>query len=325
MALDRPGERVYPDPLSGTRRRALERNAMPPTPIIGQTPAAAAKHVVDVSEATFQAQVVEESFKRPVVIDLWATWCGPCKQLSPILEGLAEEYGGQWMLAKIDVDQAPRIAQYFQAQSIPMVLAISEGQLVSEFMGALPKREVDAWLVEVFKRAKKPLHKLVEEEAPTDPDKAIAFYRDRLKRRAEDTKAKLALGKLLFAKGDVAGAEKLLGEIPFGAPEYGAAHAALALKELLSEIGAAGGEAAVKDKLAAAPEDPDAVYLGALVDGTSGRFAPALATLVGQVGQRLTPDHKNRAKKAAAMLFEAAGRGDPEVEAERKRLARMLF
>lgn len=300
---------------------------MPPTPIIGQpsTAAGGAAPVVDVSEATFQAQVVEESFKRPVVIDLWATWCGPCKQLSPILEALAEEYGGQWLLAKIDVDQAPRIAQYFQAQSIPMVLAISEGQLVSEFMGALPKREVEAWLVEVFKRAKKPLQRLVEEAAPTDPDKAIAFYRDRLKHRAEDTKSKLGLGKLLFAKGDVAGAEKLLSEIPFGAPEYGAAQAALALKELLGEIGAAGGEAAVKDKLAAAPDDADAIYLGALVEGTSGRFAAALGTLVGQVGQRIAPEQKARAKKAAAMLLEAAGRGDPEVEAERKRLARMLF
>ena len=109
------------------------------------------------------------------------------------------------------LDKAPRLAQYFQAQSIPMVLAIFQGQLVSQFTGALPKREVERWLGEVFKRAGIELKKTVETEAPSEPEKAIAFWRQRLSQRSEDTKAKLALGKLLAAivklqgDGDYAG------------------------------------------------------------------------------------------------------------------------
>jgi putative thioredoxin len=209
-----------------------------------------------------------------------------------------------------------------------MVLAIYQGQLVSQFSGALPKRDVERWLGEVFKRAGLELERLVEAAPPSDPDQAIAFHKNRLAQRPDDTKSKLALGRLLFTRGDVAAAEKLLEEIPFGAPEHGAARAALALKELIVEIGEAGGEAAIHARLAEAPEDADAIYQGALVEGTVGRFAAALEVLVGQVGlpaARITPEQTGRAKKVAAILLEAAGRGDPEVEAQRKRLTRMLF
>lgn len=301
---------------------------MPPTPMFAQPSPAEVSHVLDVTEQSFEHDVLDASFERPVMIDFWAPWCQPCKQLSPVLEALAEEAGGQWRLAKIDVDKAPRLAQYFQAQSIPMVVAIFQGQLLSQFQGALPKREIERWLADVFKRAGLDLHKLVEPEVPSDPDQAIAFHRQRLAQRPDDMKSKLALGRLLFSKGDVAGADKLLNEIPFSAPEFNAARAALNLKELIAEVGAAGGEDAVRAKFQANPDDVDAAYLAALIDGTGGRFAAGLAVLIGQIGlpaARITPDQKARAKKAAAMLFEAAGRGDPEVEAERKRLTRMLF
>jgi len=301
---------------------------MPATPIIGQPTPAKPTHTIDVTEASFEHDVLDLSFERPVVIDFWAPWCQPCKQLSPVLEALAEEAGGQWVLAKIDVDKAPRLAQYFQAQSIPMVVAIFQGQLLSQFQGALPKRDIERWLGDVFKRANIELVKLVEPEVPSDPDQAIAFHLQRLVQRPDDTKAKLALGRLLFTKGDVVAADKLLNEIPFSAPEFNAAKAALALKELIAEIGAAGGEDAIRARFAAAPDDADAAYFAALVDGTAGRFAACLAVLVGQVGlpaARISPEQKARAKKAAAMLFEAAGRGDPDVESERKRLTRMLF
>ncbi|HRE91268.1 MAG TPA: thioredoxin domain-containing protein, partial [Myxococcota bacterium] len=107
--------------------------------------------VVDIDEANFEA-LMEATLERPVVVDLWATWCGPCKTLSPILEGLAEDGDGQWLLAKIDVDKAPRIAQAFRAQSIPLVIAIFQGQIVDQFMGVKQKPEVERWLAEVFRR-----------------------------------------------------------------------------------------------------------------------------------------------------------------------------
>ncbi|MGH3840416.1 MAG: thioredoxin family protein, partial [Pseudonocardiaceae bacterium] len=102
--------------------------------------------VLDVTEQSFQTDVVDRSMQVPVVVDLWATWCGPCKQLSPVLERLAGAAGGAWVLAKVDVDANPRIAQLFGAQSIPTVIAIAGGQPIDAFAGARPEPEVKQWI-----------------------------------------------------------------------------------------------------------------------------------------------------------------------------------
>lgn len=109
--------------------------------------------VIDVTEATFQAEVIEQSATVPVIIDLWATWCEPCKQLSPILEKLTEEYAGRFILAKVDVDVNPRVSQAFQVQSIPSVVAVINGQPVPLFQGALPEAQVRQYLDELLKVA----------------------------------------------------------------------------------------------------------------------------------------------------------------------------
>src|SRR6476620_2323611 len=111
------------------RSEAAARAADAPAPVAGQ-------FVVDVTEATFQAEVLDRSFQVPVLIDLWADWCQPCKQLSPVLERLAEAGGGAWVLAKVDVDANPRIRQAFGVQSVPTVVAVVAGQPVDGFSGA---------------------------------------------------------------------------------------------------------------------------------------------------------------------------------------------
>ena len=130
----------------GARQAAAQRRqqaAQSPSQPGGPGPGSAGGGlVIDVTEETFNTDVVERSRSTPVIMDLWAEWCGPCKQLSPVLEKLAAEAGGQWILAKVDVDANPQLSAALQVQSIPMVVAVLGGQLVDGFLGAMPEAQV---------------------------------------------------------------------------------------------------------------------------------------------------------------------------------------
>src|SRR5512132_3610302 len=107
---------------------------------------ATSANVVEVTDATFAKDVLEESHRRPVVVDFWAEWCQPCRIIGPVLERLAEEHGGDFLLAKLDTDSNPQAAMAFRIQGIPAVKAFRDGKLVSEFVGAIPERAIRQWL-----------------------------------------------------------------------------------------------------------------------------------------------------------------------------------
>jgi putative thioredoxin len=119
-------------------------------PLLGQLAVGGSAAVLDVTEASFGVDVVERSSHVPVVVDLWAEWCAPCRQLGPVLEKLATEAAGAWVLAKVDVDANPRLAQALQVQGIPAVKAVVDGQIAAEFTGALPEAQVRLWLSELL-------------------------------------------------------------------------------------------------------------------------------------------------------------------------------
>src|SRR5690349_20974062 len=135
----------------GARQAAAQRQQ---ASAAGSQDAPPGEYVFDVTEATFEADVLERSRTVPVVMDLWAEWCGPCKQLSPVLERLAAEAAGAWVLGKVDVDANPQLSAALQVQSIPMVVAVIGGQLVPGFLGALPEVQVKQWLSQVLQVAK---------------------------------------------------------------------------------------------------------------------------------------------------------------------------
>ncbi len=161
---------------------------------------------VDVTDASFQTDVIARSNETPVVVDLWAPWCGPCKTLGPIIERVIDETNGAVLLAKVNVDDNPRVSQAFQVQSIPAVFAISQGKVVDQFIGALPEAQIRAW-VQKFAPARTEADELADADDEASLRKALDLKHDH-------PLAVVKLARLLVDQGTNHEALKLLERIP---------------------------------------------------------------------------------------------------------------
>ncbi|MFC0433141.1 tetratricopeptide repeat protein [Kutzneria buriramensis] len=299
--------------LSGLKAKA-DAASRQPAPAAGGAPAEAAapgEFVVAVSEATFQNDVVERSMQVPVIVDLWAEWCGPCKQLSPVLERLAQAAGGAWILATVDVDANPRIAQLFGVQSIPTVVAIAGGQPIDAFAGALPEPEIRKWLDSLLDalRDKLPGIRLAEQGGAAQPYE-------------EPEDPRFTAAEDAFERGDYAAAEAAYEEILSAEPANADAKAALAQVRFTARA-----EAADPSAVGVADADPDNIdaQLTAADAQIAGNEVEAAFTRLVDTVRRTFGDDRDRVRQHLVGLFELFPTDDPRVAAARRNLASALF
>ncbi|MGB9094125.1 MAG: co-chaperone YbbN [Gallionella sp.] len=165
----------------------------------------------DVSQGDFEQQVVEASFKQPVVIDFWAPWCAPCKVLKPILEKLADEYGGKFKLAKVNSDENPEISARYAVRGIPSVKAIVDGKVVNEFTGALPEGAVRDWLDKIIPSPAEELRREAQQLAAAgDVDGALQRLAEATELDPNDEWVRVDAAELLLAQHNAEGAQQLL-------------------------------------------------------------------------------------------------------------------
>jgi putative thioredoxin len=264
-----------------------------PAPVPGGGP----ETIIDVTETNFQSAVLERSMATPVILDFWAEWCEPCKQLSPVLERLAAEGGGTWVLGKVDVDANPRLAQALRVQGIPMVIAVVGGQLVEGFTGVLPEAQVRQYVDAVLKAGG------IEVEAPEDP--------------------RLDAADDALMTGDLDEAEAAYRKILAEHPQDRAAESGLAQVDLYRRVTGVDAGAALA-KADADPDDVPAQQLAADIEVLSGQAPEAYARLVSLV-KRTSGDDRDAARKHLLALFSVAGPDDPAVADARRALARALF
>jgi putative thioredoxin len=284
----------------------------------------ASPYVVDVTEATFEADVIVRSAVVPVVVDFWAEWCEPCKQLSPLLERLADEAAGRWMLAKIDVDANQRLAGAAGVQSIPMVLGVIAGQAVPLFTGALPEAEVRRYLDELIKVAvaNGVTGRIAGPPAGEPGDEARDEARDEAQPPAPAADPYADAMDLLVA-GDLDRAadayDALLAQRP-GDPDAARGRALVDLARRVGHL----DQATVLAAAAVSPDDVEAQCLAADIEVASGTPDSAFKRLV-ELVRRSNGDDRDAARVHLVGLFAVLGPADPRVAAARTALANALF
>jgi putative thioredoxin len=277
--------------------------------------------IVDVTVETFETEVVRRSMQVPVLVDFWATWCGPCKTLGPILEKVARELAGKLVLAKIDIDKNPEIAELFQIQSVPTVVLMKQGRPVDAFMGAQPEAAVRKLLEKhIPGAAPDPLAEAAKLEAAGKRDEAIVLLARALHRESANAGLRLALARMLLAAQRTDEAKTVFSALAGDALELPEAQAIAAQFAAMEKVGEL---APLEAAVLAAPKDVAAriAYSKGLV--AAGRYEQGLEELLTAAKLDLRFDD-GAPRKAMIEVFNLLGQGDPMVLEFQRRLSMLL-
>ena len=287
--------------------------------------------IVDANINTFEDEVIKASMERPVLIDFWASWCGPCKQLTPILEKVVTEARGAVKLVKIDADQNPELCQMLQVQSLPTVFALYEGRPVDAFMGAQPESQVRDFVAKLAKLAGPsalPLDQMVADaQSALDAGDAASAYELFAHVIAEnDTNAKALAGaaRALIALGETEAATALLEDVPTQLSMDSDIQAARSALDVAQQAADAGPVAELRDAMAAKPEDHQAKLDFAVAAFAAGDHAGAMDALLASI--RLDRTWQDGAARNQLLkYFETLGPANTLTGQYRRQLSAILF
>lgn len=278
------------------------------------------QHVVDITDATFQTAVIEESKTRPVVVDFWAPWCGPCRTLGPIIEKVAAEFEGDVVLAKLNVDENQQAAGQYRVQGIPAVKAFRDGRVVNEFTGALPEPQVRAFFQSLAPtaadRAAAEAQQLLESGDTTG---AESRFRDILSNAPDDPKAIVGLATILISRGERDEADGLLKRIPADRQAKVLRH-----RIFLEGYAARHRDENLESEAIANPRDARARYRWGVMLAAREDYLAALTELLESVRADKTWED-GTARKAMLAIFEILGMDSTITRDFQRKLENVLY
>jgi putative thioredoxin len=299
------------------------------TPILNSGAATSdADFVKNTTTKDFMHDVIDASREVPVLVDFWAPWCGPCRQLTPILEKAVRAAKGAVRLVKLNIDDHPQIPGQMGVQSIPAVFAFQDGRPVDGFMGALPESRVTAFVARLIGDTVDDVAADVEAAeaalASGDLNTAAQLFGEVLQQDRENVQSLAGLAKCYIKTGDLARAEQTLALVPPAKAEAAPVASARAALELARKAGEAGDVESLRAKLAAEPKDPQIRFDLALALNAKGDRNGALEELLFLVAKNRTWND-DAARKQLLQLFDAWGPTDPATVSGRQRLSSLLF
>ena len=282
----------------------------------------------EVTTASFRQDVIAESMRQPVLVDFWAPWCGPCKQLAPIIEKVVRSAEGKVKLVKMNIDEHPQIAGQLGIQSIPAVIAFGKGQPVDGFVGALPESQIRQFVERLVGPVGDPVQALLDEAsaalAEGDPETAAAIYGEILEVDEAHPAALAGLAKLHLNAGRLEEAKAVLALAPerlANDPALVAVRAAVELAEQSADLGEVGE---LQKAVDANPDDHQARFDLALALNAASKREDAAAALL-EIVRRDRNWNEEGARKQLLQFFDAWGFADPASASARRKLSGLLF